>query len=218
MNLAVFALLAVLAPGAPDGPRASHPALPWLHNLSDVEAVDADDRMATVELDEYADLDPSCASFAYPALALRADVARVAGTETVLASFSHGTVVKDREGQVIASAPGYPCEGTADELTVLAAGRAFGDPTIVLAVTTGGHREQLTWLGLFRVGYHGRLEAVFAGVVEEREDGVVRTGTITILPGAILHRTPDGDTEFWVFDREGGIYVPRGSIAREPHV
>lgn len=218
MNPLVLALLAVLAPGAPQGPTSSHPALPWLHNLTDVEAVASDDRLATVVLDEYADADASCSAFAYPGLALRADVARVAGTETVLASFSHGTIVLDSEDQVIASSAGFPCEGSADELAVLASGRAFGAPTIVLAVTTGGRSEQWTWLGLFRVGYHGRLEAVFSGIVEEREHGTVRRGSITILPGAILHRTPDGDTEFWVFDNEAGIYVPRGSLSGEPHV
>jgi hypothetical protein len=208
MRLLALCLIALLAPGAPDAPRPSHRALPWLYNLHEVAAVEADDRGSTFQLDDREELDPTCGSGAVTGLELRADVAPAPGTETVLASYARGTVVVGSEGQVLATTPGYPCAGTSDALEVLAVGRAFGQPTIVIAATTGGRREQLTWLGLFRVGSSGRLEATFSGEVEERADGEVRRGSITILPGALLHRSPDGELVFWIFDEPAGIYVP----------
>jgi hypothetical protein len=214
MKWFAIALVAVLSPGAPLELRASHPALPWLYNLQDVTAVETDDRLATLQLGGYDEVDPDCGSGAVTGLGLRADIARAVGVETVLSSYARGTLVLGSEGQVLASTPGYPCAGTADGLEVLAVGRAFGQPTVVLAVTTGGRREQLTWLGMFRIGLNGRLEATFAGEVEHREDGIVRRGSVTILPGALLHRTPDGELILWTYDEPGGVYVPRGVFDR----
>ncbi len=114
----------------------------------------------------------------FPGYALTANVANPGGDETILASFAHGVMVYGREGQLLASTPGFSCEGSADELDVLAVGTAFGVPMVAIVAKTGGRREQLTWLGLFRVGANGRLEATFAGAVEQREDGIVRRGAI----------------------------------------
>lgn len=215
----LLALIAVLAPTAVVGPIArtpAHPSLPWLYNLEDVRAVETGDRLVTLSMTS--DPDPSCRDNASPGLVLVADVAPAAGVETIFASYTNGIMVVGREGEPIASTSGYPCAGSADEVEVLATGTAFGKPTIVLAVTTGGRREQLTWVGLFQLGHHGRLEPVFAGAVEQREDGIVRRGSVTILPGALLVRDPFGAVGFWTFDDEGGVYVPRGGYGSTvPH-
>ena len=60
---------------------------------------------------------------------------------------------------------------------------------------------------------------MFAGVVEQREDGVVRTGSITLLPGALLYRAPGGGVSLWVFDPVAHAFMPRGAIDHEaePH-
>lgn len=226
MKLVALALLSVLVAGGgvaaqePATPQPAHPSLPWLFNLQDTVAVDAGDPDATLSMEFLADTDPSCDDAAYPGLALKTDLGGPAGRETIVASYSHGVLVYGSEGQLVASTPGYPCEGSADDLEVLGFGHAFGAPTLVLAATTGGRREQLTWLGLYRVGLNGRLEATFAGAIEQREDGIVRRGSVTLLPGALLHRSPDGELTYWIYDSEGGVYVPRGSLngPEIPHV
>lgn len=212
--LVVF-LLALLAPGSIPHSEPASPALPWLFNLEHVTASDVGDPLVTLAME--ARMDPSCDEAMPAGLALVANVAPAAGPETILASFAHGVMVYSAEGELIASTPGFPCAGSADEIEVLAAGTAFGVPTIVIAVTTGGRREQLTWLGLYRVGLHGRLEAVFAGAVEQREDGIVRRGSVTILPEALLVRDPLGGVGLWVFDPIGGVYVPRGGTTEGEH-
>jgi len=210
-SLLLLGLFAVLAQGdstpAPSGSRA----LPWLHNLDDVISVDVGDPLITLAMDTQ--VDPSCDEVLPVGLALVANVAPAAGPETILASFAHGVMVYGHEGELIASTPGYPCAGSADEIEVLAAGTAFGIPTIAIAVTTGGRREQMTWLGLFRVGPHGRLDPVFAGAVELREDGIVRKGSVTILPDGLLVRDPLGGVGFWLFDETARVYLPRGGFA-----
>jgi len=220
MKALSLALLATLAPGAPGATPAvapAHPLLPWLYNLDDVTAVDRGDRLVGLAL--AAEVDPSCEGNASPTLVLSADLAPSPGPETIVASYAHGVLVFGAEGQFLASAPGFACSGTADELEVLAAGTAFGTPTLVIAATTGGHREQQTWLGMFRVGHHGRLDAVFAGTVELREDGVVRQGRVTVLPDALHVRDPLGTSDYWVFDPAGGVYLPPGGydVTRTPH-
>ncbi len=217
MRTLILALLPLLTAGAAPAARPAHPALPWLFNLQGVTAVDNGDPLVTIAMDS--ESDPSCAEMAGTGLALVANVAPAGGPETILASFAHGVMVYGREGELIASTPGFPCAGSADEIEVLAAGTAFGVPTIVVAMATGGRREQLTWLGLFRVGRDGRLEAVFAGAVEQREDGIVRRGSVTLLPGGLLVRDPSGGVGFWTFDDVSGVYIPRGGLTGEgqPH-
>lgn len=198
MRTVFFVLLAFLAGGGPPQERPANPALPWLFNLTNVTAVETGDPLVTIAMD--AEIDPSCDELGSPGLALVANVAASAGDETILASYAHGVMVFGREGELIASTPGFPCAGSADEIEVLAAGTAFGVPTIVMVATTGGRREQLTWLGMFRVGLNGRLEAVFAGAVEQREDGIVRRGSVTVLPDALMVRDPLGGVGFRIFD------------------
>ena len=206
MRLVLLALLATLMP--PTGPqrRGSHPLLPWLHNLQQTVATDMSEPLdASAYENEPAD--EACEELAATAITLEADVAPSAGLETIIASYAAGVTVIGREGNVLASAPGYACAGTADTVEVLAAGYAFGAPTIALVATTGGRREQLTWLGLYRVTREGELDAVYTGAVEERVDGVVRRGSITILPGALLVRDPGGAVGFWVWDETSGTYL-----------
>lgn len=216
MKVLVFALVAVLAPSAPREPRVARPAhraLPWLFNVANTVAVDSEDPSIALPLGLFRDIDPTCEDVPTAGLRVTAEVAPSPGRETVVASYAYGVLVLDSEGTVIAAAPGYSCEGSADQIEVLAAGTAFGVPTIVVVGTTGGRREQLTWLGMFRVGLGGRLDPVFTGAVEQREDGIVRRGSVTVLPGALLVRDPFGGVGFWVFDRGGGVYIPRGGYS-----
>jgi hypothetical protein len=197
--------------------HAEPASMPWLRNLGDVRAVSVGEPFVAMAMD--AEIDPSCDESMSTGLALVANVAPGSGSETVLASFAHGVMVYGREGELIAATPGFPCAGSADEIEVLAAGTAFGVPLIAITATTGGRREQLTWVGLYRIGLHGRLEAVFTGAVEQREDGIVRRGSITILPGALLVRDPLGGVGFWVIDPVSGVYVPSGGFGASeyPH-
>lgn len=215
MRVALLVGLALVTGGADPTPASS--ALPWVFNLDQVRAVDVGDPLVTFAMD--ADVDPSCDEVTFPGYALTANVASAGGDETILASFAHGVMVYGREGQLLTSTPGFSCEGSADELDVLAVGTVFGVPTIAIVATTGGRREQLTWLGLFRVAANGRLEATFAGAIEQREDGIVRRGSVTFLPGALLVRDPMGGVGFWTFDRVSGVYIPRGGLTgvEPPH-
>ena len=187
---------------------ASHPSLPWLHNLRDVVATDLDEPLVTSPVENEPGDDPACAELAATALSLTADVAPAAGAETIVASYAKGIVVVGSEGQVLATTPGYACAGSADTVEVLAAGTAFGAPMIVLTATSGGHREQMTWLGLYIVDPDGSIDAVFTGAVEERVGDEVRRGSITVLPGALLVRDPDGSTSYWVWDAEARVFMP----------
>ena len=191
---------------------------PWLHNLADPVEVEAGEPTES-ELAGWFDDEPECAPGAYTSLRLTADVAPTAGKETIVASLVAGMSVISSEGVELAAMPGYPCEGTADGIDVLSVGKVFGEPTIVLAITTGGHREQLTWLGVYRVGDHGRIDALFAGVIEQRVDGHVVSGDVTFIPGALLYHRPGGETSLWVFDPVAHSYLPRGPFGHEaePH-
>jgi hypothetical protein len=161
-----------------------------------------------------------CGAGAYQAIELVADVAPSPGRETILASYAHGVVVLDREGDVVASTTGYRCAGSSDEVEAVAAGDAFGDPTIVVVTRTGGRREFSTVVGLFRIGFGGRLDPVFTATVEEHSGERSRRGAIDLLPGALVHRLPDGRHGFFVFDPVGRVYRepshPLDDPAHEP--
>ncbi len=211
----LVALLAVLSSSVRAETLPSNRSLPWLVNFSDVSLTTADDRASSLPLDILADVDPSCAGVAYGALALHVD--GFPGVSTVVASYAHGVIVTNAEGKTVATAPGYPCFGTADELEVVAVGRSWGTPMIALVLTTGGRRETMTWVGFYRPGRHGQLEATFSGAVEKYEDGVVRRGRITLLPGALIHQDPSGVTVLWVFHQVPGVFMPY-SLGSDPHM
>ena len=165
------------------------------------------------------DPDDRCDPDEHVGFAVHATLGPGADDVTVLGSYAEGVVVVGPEGKALASTPGFVCQGSADELEVLAVGRAFQTPTIVVVATTGGRREALTWVGLYRLGREGRLDPVFAGAVEYRTDGIVRRGTITLLPDALIHRPPGGEPELWVFDPVVHAFTPRGGLDAtvEPH-
>jgi hypothetical protein len=187
-------------------------ALPWLHNFA-ATAVSAEasarvmDRMA-----RWRAADTDCSAAAGGGLAIAADVAPAPGTEEVLASYTQGVLVLDSHGRVIASAPAPACQGSADDLEVVAAGGAQLDgPVIALAATGGGHRASSTWLGLYRV-VNGAVAPIFAGVVEDRTGGRTRTGEVTLLPGALLYRAPSGEQTLWVYRPEHHRYVQQALV------
>lgn len=207
------ALLGVIAASQLSGALSRGPAaLPWLHGLSEAR---------TTEGVPGAPGDPeaACPADAQAPLQIVADVAPAAGRETITATLTGGIHVTSIEGIELAATPGYPCEGTADALESLSVGRIFHEPVIVLALTSGGRREQMTWLGVYRVGPYGGIDALFAGAVEMRVDGVVRSGKVTFLPGALIYRPPGRRDSLWVFDPVVRTYTPRGPLEREgePH-
>ena len=217
MRRAVVAACLAISLGPAHGEPGSRPSLPWLENLRSVRAVDATAPIAAFALEDH-DAEDDCIGGLGATLALHADIAPAAGRETIYASYRGGVVVVGSEGQTIATGPGYDCEGSADGIEILAAGAAFGVPTIVIAATSGGQRERMTWIAMLRPGRNGELDTVFAGAVELVEDGIVRRGGITILPGALLVRDHLGGVGFWTFDPVAGVYVPRGAYGdREPH-
>jgi hypothetical protein len=180
-------------------------ALPWLLGFQPEVITDRASNEVASELAEWRPPDDDCVASAYGALAVDT------GRQRVIASFSQGLFVFDSERHVVADAPGFVCAGSADELVALAAGDVFiGSPVIALAATSGGRAENITWLSLYRVGQHGALETLFTGTVERHEDHQTRTGTVTIIPGGLIYRTPEGRSSIWIFD--GHRYVEQGSF------
>lgn len=158
-------------------------------------------------LSELRDESPECELSAHEGVQLVADIAPRAGAETIVASYAQGILVFDREDQVIASTPGYPCSGTADSIEIIAAGSTWGAPTLVIVGTTGGRNESDTWLSLFRVA-GDRLEASFTGVVEERRGEDIQRGSVYLLPGSLLYRRPGGKPMLYLYDPVPGVYMP----------
>ena len=214
----LYALVALLAPVSVHQAPAS-PAIPWLYNFDDVVASTDGDLATAFRLTGFGDPDDRCDPGEHVGFAVHADLGPGAADVTVMSSYAEGVVVVGSEGRRLASTPGFVCQGSADELEVLAVGRAFTVPTIVVVATTGGRREQITWVGLYRVGREGRLDPVFVGAVEQREDGIVRRGAITLLPGALIYRAPGAGEGLWVFDPVVHTFTPRGPLdpEAEPH-
>lgn len=186
-------------------------ALPWLSGFDATAVADRPSPEVTDALAAWHEIDPACVDAVYGGLELDADLAPAPGTETVLASFSQGVAVLDRDGRLVARAPGFACAGSADELVAVAAGDAWiGHPVIALAATTGGHAESLTWLSLYRVA-GGELVPVFTGVVEEHDGRRTRTGAVLVAPGGLIYQAPAGDTSVWSYDPARGRYVELAS-------
>jgi hypothetical protein len=190
--------------------------LPWIHGLTDVVETDG---AAGGEPAWLLDDDSGCAATPQAPLRLSADIAPAAGRELIVATYEGGIRVTSSEGVQLAASAGYPCFGSADALEVLAVGSIFRERTIVLAFTSGGFNSQMTWVGAYRIGFGGSIDPLFAGVVETREDGIVRTGRVTFIPGALIYRPPGAPDTLWVFDPVANAYVPRGPFGREalPH-
>lgn len=211
LKLTTMALVGAATLGSGSSGRHTPLEMPWLHGLerariTETPQADVADRMpAAFDALE-------CAASATHGLELVADISSSPGVETVLASYAQGALVLDHEGQVIASSPGYPCEGSADAITALAVGRAFLVPTIAIAVTHGGHKEQTTDLALFRLGFRGRIEAVFTAEVEQRQGNSVRRGAVWLIPNGLIYQSPGGRTALWIYDPVGSAYLYRGLL------
>ncbi len=214
MKAALLTVLAVLQLSGHQ--TADTAAIPWLHGFSSAAVIEGGEPGESAELTDDV---LSCPADAQPALRLIADVSPAAGRESIVATFRGGIRITSNEGVELASTAGTPCVGSADALEVLAAGSIFGEKTLVLAFTTGGRREQQVWLGIYRVGFGGDVDALFAGIVEIREDGVVRSGGVQLLPGALLYRPPGHGDSLWIFDPVVHTYTPRGPVDHEaePH-
>lgn len=209
-------LVAALAMAQLSGVAAADvPSLPWLHGFTGVR-IRASADPGTIG---WFGGEVECPADAQPPLRLVADVSPAGGRETIVATLTGGIRVTSAEGVELATSAGYPCQGSIDELDVLAAGSVFGERTIVLAFTSGGRREQQTWIGVYRLGFHGEIDPLFAGVVETWEDGIVRTGSVTFIPGGLIYRPPGHRDSLWVFDPVVHTYTPRGPFAHEaaPH-
>lgn len=190
---------------------SSAPGMPWLHGLGD--AVSSSTGVDEPPAPDDSEIAPGCSVGASRTIELSADVAPAAGKETIVASYSGGITVFDREDHLVAHTPGWPCEGSADELDTIAFGTAYGEPTLAVAATSGGHREAATWVALFRTGR--TLEATFTAVVETRRDDIVKRGAIHLIPGGLLYERPGGPIRFWRLDPGAKIYVP--VLPETPH-
>lgn len=185
-------------------------ALPWLQGFFAPQGVsEQGSRDVLAELAEYREPMDDCVATAYGGLELEADVTpAVEGDERVLASFTQGVFVFDRERHLLAQAPANECEGSSDELVALAAGDAsIGTPVVALAATSGGRAESVTWLTLYRVANGGELQPIFIGEVERHAGDTTRTGIVTTIPGGLVYRDPQGAVGLWLYDSELGRYV-----------
>jgi hypothetical protein len=170
-------------------------ALPWLQGFTPDAVADHPSRAVSAELAEWKKPDDQCVASAYGGLKLENHGTRV------LATYSQGVFVLDENRHLVAQAPGFECNGSSDELIAIAEGNAWvGAPVIALAATSGGRAESVTWLSLYRVGAAGKLEPVFTGAVERHGDHQTKTGVVTIVPGGLIYRAPDGTTSLWTWD------------------
>jgi hypothetical protein len=180
-------------------------ALPWLQGFQVQAVADHPSRKVGETLSEYRALDPDCVASAYGGLSLDTPSGKV------LASFSQGMFLFDKNHQLQGQVPGFQCAGSADELVSMAVGDAFLDsPVIALAATSGGRAESITWLGLYKVSKTGTLDPVFIGTVERHDDHQTHTGTVTIVPGGLIYHAPEGATSVWTYD--GTRYVQQGNF------
>jgi hypothetical protein len=189
--------------------------MPWLHGftasgISDVLAEGVGNRVQ-----RYARCDDCIGT---DGIEVTANVVPGRGDATILATFSQGLVVVDRDGRLVATGPGYDPSGSADELLAVATGDAsIGTPVIAIAARRGGRRASEVWLELYRVGSNDKLQRLFAGIVEEHEDKFVRIGSVTVFAGGLIHRAPRSQApDLWVFDPHAGRYLYRGTLGDEP--
>lgn len=189
---------------------ASLAALPWLQGFFAPQGVtEQGSREVLAELTEYREPVSDCVAAAYGGLSLRADVTpAVEGPEQILASYTQGVFVFDGSRHLLAQTQPFECEGSADELVALAAGdAAIGVPVVVLAATSGGRAESVTWLTMYRVANGGELQPIFVGEVERHAGETTRTGIITLIPGGLVYRDTRGSVGMWLYDSELGRYV-----------
>lgn len=184
-------------------------ALPWLQGFFAPHGEsERGSRDVVAELARWRAPVEDCVASAYGGLELHAELGPGQGPERVLASYTQGIFVFDRDRHLVAEAPGLPCYGSADELVAMAAGdAAIGTPVIVLAATSGGRAENVTWLTLYRLGKRGELQRAFTGEVERHAGNTTRTGIVTLIPGGLVYRDTRGAIGLWLYDAALGRYV-----------
>ncbi|HEX5061925.1 MAG TPA: hypothetical protein VFV99_21300 [Kofleriaceae bacterium] len=187
----------------------SFAALPWLQGFfAPTSETEQGSRDVLAELAEWHEPVDDCSASAYGGLEMRADVSASEGQERVLASYTQGVFVFDRDQHLLAQAPAFACAGSSDELVAMAAGDAsIGTPVIALAATTGGRATNVTWLTLYRVAGSGELQPVFNGEVERHDGDTARTGVVTLIPGGLIYRDTRGSIGLWLYSTELGRYV-----------
>jgi hypothetical protein len=196
-------LLALCA--ACGGTSTPNSAVPWLHDFA--AAATTDNANAEVS-DRLAALVGSRDEPDYGGLQVTADVATTDGIETVLASYHQGVAVVDRDGKLLARAPGFDSIGSADDVVALSVGDAgIGSPVVALAINRGGRRETVTSIVLYRVA-SGRLDRLFDAPVEEHDGSDAFTGAITFVPNGLAYRAPRASSAtVWKFDAARGRYL-----------
>ncbi len=200
--------LSVALVAACDAPTSVPSALPMLQGGAVIAGSDRASRSAVDKLGALVVSGPDCVGDSYGGFELVADVAADPGEETVLASYGHGVVVIGADGHRIATAPGFGCTGSQDELVALEVVKTSQDaPLIAVAVTQGGRRESTTWLHLFAVGSTKHLDHLFAGEVSHADGADVTGGAITLVPGGLVYRHPMTGPALWKYDRTLRRYV-----------
>lgn len=177
--------------------------LPWVRGLDHVVVATpafggTDDRGAAGR---------GCGAEVGSAQTLRAELASTAGTEWLSATYSGGIVVRDVEGRELFRHPGLPCEGSVDQLDAVAVGWVGRQPTIAVVATSGGRRETVTTVFLYRPGLFHHLDPVFTGVVETRADETVARGGIWLDATGLVYRAPNGGPHRYRYDIVGHTYV-----------
>src|SRR5688500_1430046 len=98
-------------------------AMPWLQGFFAPQGeTEQGSRDVLAELAEWTKPAEECVASAYGGLSLRADVSEVEGEEQILASYTQGVFVLDRDRHLLAQSQPWECEGSSDELVGLAAG------------------------------------------------------------------------------------------------
>jgi len=179
-------------------------AMPWLQGFAPDATTDHPTKGAVAELAEWQPAEERCAASAYGGFAL------AFGEQRVLASYTQGIVVLDKNKNAVAHAGPFTCQGSADEILALEAGDAWIDtPVLAFAATTGGKNESVTWLTLYRAS---DLAPLFTGVVERHEGRRTRTGVVLVYPGGLLYQPPAGAPQVWRFDPDQHRYINTGEF------
>ena len=107
MRWKLVAMVLLLGASSTDPPPAArqHASLPWLHGLSNLVVADA----SMPSLEPVDPVDEVCGAGAFSVLQLIADVAPAPGNEILQTSLAGGVIVRDRDRNVVATAPGDGC-------------------------------------------------------------------------------------------------------------
>jgi hypothetical protein len=192
----LLASVACVSTGSEDEPRQETRTLRSVPGLAAVAVTERASTSAEARLGPVPD---GCLSGDPAAFSLQADVAPAPGRETVIASSAHGVVVMDAADRRLGGVS-FPCGGSDDRIVALAVGDVrIGTPGIVVVATQGGHRESSTRVDV--LGFRAdRLELLFSGEIERRDDETVAKGSVRITGDGLLHRDPDGRTTVWRAD------------------